>query len=162
MNPTVAASIAQQLAELVPTSEPTLDEALGYGRDLSCTSDLADDFREVRGETPEIIMQALQRRFTTPRGTLADDEDYGLDLTTRVHRPLTPNELRSLQSQCIGEARKDERIDTITMRLTYENKTLSVSGTLTPRNPKLNPFTYVLRATSADVVLEALNGKKVA
>lgn len=164
MNSTVQASITTQLAELAlaPTAEAPSGE-LGYGRDLSCVSDLADDFREIRGDSPAIILEALMRRYQTPRGTLEDDPDYGLDLVARVNAALTPNELRTLQAQCVGEAKKDERIDTLTMELAYNfaSKTLSISGTITPRSPRLNPFTYVFSATSAGVVLDAINGRAV-
>ncbi len=157
MNETVRAALAAQLAELDAEALPVVPGELAYGRDLSCVNDLTDDFRELREGSPRIVLEAVIRRFQTPRGTLEDDLDYGLDIPSRLHGAITQNELRSLQSQCVAEAKKDERVDSASFVnvFSYANNTLTMRGTITPRGLG-RPFRFVLNATSETVLIESL------
>lgn len=162
MNETLANALAVQLAEVASEALPVDATELAYGRDLSCVQDLSDDFRETREGSALIILEALVRRFQTPRGTLgnetAEELDYGLDLCSRCHAPFTSAELRALQSQCVGEAMKDERVESASFALSFsvQTSTLSVTGRITPRDPRLNVFRFVLRATTASVLIESI------
>ena len=154
MNPTVQAAFDAMLAE-IPQPVIPVQSQLGYGRDLSCVTDCTDGFEEVDPDSPRGIAEAITRRFITPRGALGNDDlDYGIDLTGMLHAGLTEKDLRTLQSKLHGEARKDERVDTITIRLTLAASVLSVACRITPRNPLLDPFSMVIQVTSAQVLIE--------
>lgn len=156
MNAAVAEALAKSLAETESiVAVPDVGQ-LGYGRDLACVVDVADDFREVAPSTPQIVIEAIARRFQTPRGTLLDDPDYGFDLRGRLHVGLTQQQLRSLQSACIGEAKKDERVETVSVLLSFGGGVLQVGVTVTPRDPRVDPFRFVLRVTSEQVLIDGV------
>lgn len=151
MNASLTTYLASELAALPSVPAPVLGQ-LGYGRDLSCVSDCSDDFAEIDGSTPLIIMQALARRFQTPRGKLLSDSDYGLDLRGKVNRGTTVSDLRALQTQAIGECMKDDRVERVTLELSYAADTLSMRALVTPRDPRLEPFPMVLAITDLVVL----------
>lgn len=158
MNPIIEADIAAQLEELTPIAEAPAGD-LGYGRDLSCVSDCTDEFTEIASDTPLIIAQALARRFQTPRGTLLDDKDYGCDLRGMLNRGVTQEELRSLHTRVTNEAVKDERVELVTASVSIDtasaiDQTLQLSMVITPRDPRIEPFAFVLRVTDVQVLLE--------
>lgn len=154
MNPIVQDAFAALLAQ-IPEPVITPDTQLGYGRDLSCVTDCTDAFEETDPASPRGIAEGLARRFITPRGGLGnDDPDYGYDLTGLLHAGLTADNLRTLQSKLIGEGRKDERIERLSIRLSLATGVLSVSCRITPRDPQLEPFSMVLQVTSAKVLIE--------
>lgn len=154
MNDTFAAAMAVQLSELTAVPVPALGEP-GYGRDLDCVSDCSDDFREIGPDTPLIIIQALARRYQTPNGSLIEDRDYGCDLCGSLHVGMTQAELRKLHTAAVGEALKDERIETASIRISFksETNTLTLAALITPRDPRLEPFPMVLTITEAAVLI---------
>ena len=157
MNETVRTALAAELAAVAGEALPLSPAELAYGRDLSCTRDLRDDFGELREGDPRIVLEALVRRFETPRGTLDDDEEYGFDLPSRLHSGVTQTELRALQSQCVAEAKKDERVDSASFlnSFSYETNTLTMQGLVRLRS-RAQPFRFVLQATDASVLILAM------
>ncbi len=79
-----------------------------YGVDFSCTSDLEDELRVISG--PLVLAQALVRRWSTPRGMLIDDPDYGTDLRENINESVDNLALIRIRSECRAEALKDERV----------------------------------------------------
>ncbi len=89
-----------------------------YGRDLSCVRDLTDEMRMVSGGL--LLAQALTRRWSTPRGMLIDDPDYGTDLRQNINESFDTLALQLMKSELRAEAIKDERvIDCIITESTY-------------------------------------------
>jgi phage baseplate assembly protein W len=86
------------------------------------------------------IAQMLLRRFTTPRGRLLSDPNFGLDLTNYVNTAVTSATLASLAKQCNQEATKDERVRSAAITLTFLTGAITISGTVTTAN---GPFTFV-------------------
>jgi len=80
--------------------------------DLWCTDDLMGDFRPVSGRTG--LAQALYRRWTTDRGMLLDDSNYGTNLVDYINDDITPNDIPAILAAAFAEARKDERVVDIT------------------------------------------------
>lgn len=147
----VREDIAAQVAELEhEVDAPT--GALGYGTDLACVTDVTPDLEEVDPFSVRAIGEALIRRFTTPRGTLPDDPDYGLDLRSYCNRGVTATQLRELASQLRGEAGKDDRVDDAAITVTAEGSSLTVAARITPADPDLEPFDLTFAVTSADVL----------
>lgn len=109
----------------------------GYGVETWCTDSLVTG-RLVRG--PMVVVQALYRRFITPRGTLSDGDEgsaYGLDLSGLVGHAGTEAAIRQLPAAVRAEALKDDRVLTceVTASITTaENGEVSIeieiSGTL--------------------------------
>lgn len=156
MNDTVKASIDAQIAELARlVPQPTGD--LGYGNDLSCVSDLTEDLAEVDPFSMQAISEAAIRRLTTPRGSLPDDRNYGIDVRSYANRATAIAELRELSGRCALELAKDDRIDTATVTSTQDplSYSLRLSVVITPASPTLNPFTLTFAVTSGAAVLEA-------
>ena len=156
MNPTVAAALERIKAEL-PTVTAPAEGDLGYGSDLDCVTDCTSDFRTIGPDTPRIILQRLARRFQTPRGSYRQDRDYGLDLRGALHKGMTQRDLRMLQGQAHGEAKKEVTIDRLQLTLTVSGSAaaavISVRVHVTPLDPRIAPFAGIIRVskTSAEV-----------
>ena len=147
----IAADVAL-LERVVPESSAEL----GYGTDLSCVSDLAEDLAEVDPESPRAIAEALIRRCTTPRGGLPDDPNYGIDLRAHCNRGVTRDELRDLASALRSEARKDDRIEDLEVTITEPARgELAVSMHITPALAR-ESFALTFRVSADTAILEAL------
>lgn len=156
MNETVRAAIATEVAALERLVQaPTV--ALGYGRDLSCVTDITPELAEVDPMSVLAIAEASARRLATPRGALPDDDDYGLDLRAYVNRATTPAEIASLELALRGELLKDDRLSDVAPSVTYAVGTLDVVLLMTPVDSDLGEFSLTLAATSADVVIKAVS-----
>jgi hypothetical protein len=79
-----------------------------YGEDFSCASDLATTLGTASGRT--VVVEAIARRLTTPRGRLLGDEDYGFDLTDYANDDVSPADIAWIGSQVEAECLKDERV----------------------------------------------------
>lgn len=84
----------------------------GYGADVWCT-DVMVTGRMARGRT--LVAQALYRRLITPRGMLADDDTYGLDLAGYVGAVGSTVALAALPSLVRAELMKDDRVSDISV-----------------------------------------------
>jgi hypothetical protein len=155
MSDVVRDAIATELA-LTTRVTTTPAGPFGYGADISCTTDLAEDMREVDGI--EALAQALLRRQDCPRGMLADDLGYGISLTEYLNEGTTAQDLQTLGSKIRGELRKDDRVDAVLVIVdpSPDGTILRIRETITPVDPRLGPFSMTLAVTSAGVVLEAM------
>lgn len=159
--PAVAAAFELQIVELTALGRVTSipQPPLLWGSDLSCVTDCDATFSELLPNTPLIVAQAVTRRFLTPRGAVLDDADYGLDLRSYCNRGVTVSDLRTLQARCVAEALKDERVLTVTVNVAITGALgtgLSVTGLITPADPSLTPFTFVLSVDSETTLLELI------
>jgi len=156
MNPTLTAAFDVQLAELraggrvADVPEPPLY----WGTDLSCVTDCTETFSELPPGGALIIAQAVVRRFLTPRGGLIDDADYGLDLRGYCNRGVTREDLRTLQSRCVAEALKDERVQSVTINVVSDGASLlEVTALLTPADSSIGRFGFVLAVSDETTLL---------
>lgn len=157
MNALIQASIAEQtatLARVVDVPAPPL----GYGVDLSCVTDLAEDLAEVDPTSNHAIAEALIRRLITPRGALPDDPDYGFDLRGLLNRGVTVAELRAVTGQARNEVRKDDRVldAKVSAAFTLQNSTLNVSIEVTPADVDDDTFTFTFALTDTTVAIEVI------
>lgn len=104
-------------AEITPSTGSSSAD-LGYGSDLYCDGDATDDFRELRGSDPLLVVQAILRRVTTPRGTLLDDSGYGEDVGRMLHLGMTPADRKAASDMLSAEVLEDDRVRSCTVDLT--------------------------------------------
>ncbi len=165
MNATLEAAIAAGLASIERVRDaPT--GALGYGTDLSCTTDLDPDLAETDPMSPLGIGEGVVRCWDTPRGSLPNDgkdaASRGLSLREELHRGTTDRDLRALERRLATEALKDDRIDRIVVEVRVTSTgtatvELEVIATVTPAGVG-GPFQLVLAATSAEIIVKAIAG----
>jgi hypothetical protein len=159
MNPTFSKAYAAELATMVRVVDaPT--GALGYGTDLSCTTDVDERLTEVDPQTPRAIAESIIRRFITPRGALIDDGDYGLDVRGHLNRGITQQDLRALSGALQSEAQKDDRVLAAHVELRVDTSAgeMFVNVTIAPADPNAEPFTFVFSVTSGAVLGVTIHG----
>lgn len=159
MNPTVQRSLDAQLATLTRVQDVPTGK-LAFGRDLLCVFDLDPQLGEVNPDDPRAIVQAVIRRYITPRGGLLDDPDYGLDIRAHCNRGVTQRELRALAGAMQGEAQKDDRVEKAAVSLTADSRAraLSVKVEIVPADPSEQAFTFTFAVDSAEVLRVTING----
>lgn len=109
----------------------------GYGTDLSCTDDFADDFGDVSG--PMIVLQSIYRDLITPPGgpdapgSLPDDPEYGFGLHTYVQLGMTAERVLQLSHEIEARVVDDDRVDSCSVDVTLDsayNLTVTITGNL--------------------------------
>lgn len=132
--------------------------AEGYGADTRCDSSLRTGQLD-RGVT--LVMRALYRRLTTPRGTLqgltdgSGDEEgaYGLDLAGYVGAVGLDIAVRALPSQIRAELLKDDRVSDVSVAVSASADgviTITIDARLSDES---EDFQMTLRVQDATVVL---------
>ena len=157
MSDTVKTAIETELATLTQLVDfPT--EPFGYGSDISCDSDVDPLVREVNGFTTLALAEALVRRLDTPRGSLPDDDDYGIDLRGLLNRGSVAADIQQLAGQIRAELAKDDRVDTLTVTVAPSSTgtVLRVEVAVQPVDAEIGGFTLTLSASSASVLLEEI------
>jgi hypothetical protein len=161
VNSEVENALAAELATLTRVVDPPTGD-LGYGTDLSCTTDLDPQLAEVDPQSPQAIVEAVIRRYTTPRGSLPDDEDgnYGLDVRAHCNRGMTQVDLRALAGALQGEAQKDDRVLKANVSITADARarTLELSVRIIPADLRTRAFGFTFAVTSAEVLKVTING----
>lgn len=159
-NAIIDVAIAAELATLTERTADVPAAPLGYGTDLSCVTELADDAAEVDPMSRVAVAQAITRRLTTPRGALIDDPDYGFDVRQFANRGTTQLELRAVADQCRGECVKDDRVSAATITAFYDAalRKLTVSVQLDCVDPLLGVFTLTFGvAADGAALLETIS-----
>ena len=98
-----------------------------------------------------VVAEAVLRRWTTGRGELIDDPNYGWNVMDLVNDDLGPTDIGYAQQQMAAEAQKDERVRSATVAIT-----LTVAGLLmivATIVTALGPFRLVVAVTAVDVKL---------
>lgn len=79
------------------------------GQDVGGYLDVDPQGAMVSGRT--MLAQDLARRYSTPRGRLIDDPNYGYDLTDYIYADMSPADFAAMQAGAEQEAVKDERVE---------------------------------------------------
>ena len=145
-------------AELATLSRRSANpNPVAWGGDLFCVNDLTPDMRTVQGDDPSVVVQAIFRKLTTPKGRLLDDLGYGFDLRS-VLGGKTVAEIAMLESAILTEILDDDRIDpSVSVRVRVQDGgdcDVSISGTLT--NPSLTAFSLTMALTDSGKLVELL------
>lgn len=157
MSDLVRDAIAEELT-LVQREVRAKSAPLGYGTDLSLASDLTPTMEMVDPFSTRAIAEAIARRLDTPRGSLVDDPDYGIDLRGYLNRGTTAADLNTLADRVRTEVAQDDRILSARVVVTPSNggKTLAVAIAIRPADPRIGGFRLTLAVTSAAVLIEEL------
>lgn len=156
-NPVLEASLQANVATLERVNDPATGE-LGFGTEPICVTDVREDFADVDPASPTAIVYATIRRWTTPRGMLPDDRDYGRDLRAYCNRGMTQEQLRGLAQSLASEAEKDDRVAecNITLVSVLVTRTLNITASITPHDPTLAPFTFTFAVTDGQVLVDTI------
>lgn len=161
MSALVLAAIAADIAALERTMDVPTTDALGYGVDISCTTDIEDDARDVDPMSIEGVSQSILRSLDCPVGGIYGDPEYvSLDLRSRLNRGVTIADVRSLADEIRSVITADDRISSASVTVTLEDagRTLLVSIDVVPEEAtRLTPFRLVLAATSAELLIQEMN-----
>lgn len=120
------------------------------GADLSLFPDLDPAGALVSGTT--CLMQALMRRFTTPRGGLFYDPGYGTDLRSLLGEALTSGDGSSVGTDIEQEALQEERVLLAQATVTVNLATSKLAVKLDIQSSS-GPFTMVLAVSAVTVTL---------
>lgn len=108
-----------------------LTDPYNYGTDLACYDDLDANMSEAAGL--DVFAQDLVHRLVTPRGSMPDDADYGLDSREDIGASFTAAEYAALPSKYAAELSQDDRVEKVDVVITlFESETLSLSFTVQP------------------------------
>lgn len=136
---------------------PTGD--LGFGTDLVCWDDLAEDFQEVDPNSPYAVAQDAYHRLSTARGLIPDDPSYGTDVLGLLQRAFGPNGVMETKGRIINELSKDDRIDLKTLQVQVVPDTVNSSLDISVfGNCTTGPFSLIMTASNSGLLLNSLTG----
>jgi len=158
MTDIVRAAIAAELA-LVQRVARVPSPPLGYGADLACASDLTSTMDVVDPMSTRALGEAIARRLDTPRGSIPDAPDFGMDLRGYLNRGVTTADLNRIADRIRSEVTQDDRVISarVSVAPSPNGSALTVSIAVVPADVR-GRFELVLAVTSADVLIEELRG----
>ncbi len=123
--------------------------AIDYGTDLDCVTDIASDGRTVTGRM--VVAQAIARRWSTPRGRLIGDPNYGFDLTQFLNADMSPRDLAAMRAGAEAEALKDERVERCDVTASIDSDgVMTIIGSLSDAD---GPFELTVSVSSVSLQL---------
>jgi len=113
------------------------------GQDLSMPSYMATG--------NQVVAEAILRRWTTGRGQLIDDPNYGFNVLDLLSDDLGKKDIAYAQQQLAAEAEKDERVlsASVTLTLNVQGE-LKLDATITTA---AGPFKFVVAVSAVSVQL---------
>ena len=133
---------------------PAADADMGFGSDMSCDSDITALAIELDQNSPLVVAQAVYRRLITPRTTLVDDPDYGLDVRRFLHRGMSATQFSTIPGQIRNEISKDDRV--FNVRVTIQNVSALSFEVAILGNCAVGTFSLTLGVTDSEVVLKEM------
>lgn len=121
-----------------------------YGTDVAAREDLDPSFALLSGR--QVLIDALRWRYSTPRGGLFYDDDYGLDLRAYVNESFTEADGFALRQDIVAEALKDPRVESASAVVVFDRQARSLTVTITVTDGA-GAFAVVFSVTSAAVRL---------
>lgn len=157
MSAIVKAAVAASIALLERDRDAPV-APFGYGRDMSCVSDLAADMGDVDPTSMRAVGEALARRIDCPRGGMPDDPSYGIDIRGALNVGITSGDVISLAGRIATEWRKDDRVADVevTVAPSSDGGGLTITGVVHLVDPALGRFSLTLAVTSADVLIQEI------
>jgi hypothetical protein len=128
------------------------------GTDVALTDDLPGVWGLASGKAN--LGMSLYRRFTTTRGSLFYDLDYGFNLLDVLNAEMSPTLVSDARGSCIAEAEKDDRVQAATVSLAFDPAAKQATFAFQIESA-LGPFDLVLRATDMTVDILRIAGRDV-
>lgn len=112
------------------------------------------------GNDPLLVAQAAYRSITTPRGSVPDAPDYGIDLRSYLSRGLTTREIQQLEGVIALHIRKDDRIESVDVSVQVEDSAkairVAIDGVIALSS---RTFSLVLGLSDAGALLEEMTAR---
>lgn len=141
--------LATAEAEFNETAAPGPADATELGVDIACTDDIPAGFPLVSGYTT--LAQSIYRRLTSPRGSVIDAPDYGLDVREYLSRGLTQAQLAAMPGEIRAEVLKDERVHDCSVTVVSSTDTvLELAFSVQAED---GPFTFTVSVSEAGATL---------
>lgn len=123
-----------------------------FGTDISTflNGDLDPAFTVISG--PQVVVEAVARRLTTPQGSLISDPTYGYDVRRLLHADLDRRSEGRAVAMMRAQIEADERVLSASVALTRTGETLAVKVRFSTQE---GPFAFVLAIADARVQLLA-------
>jgi hypothetical protein len=152
---TMLSDINAQIAALPRAANPEPD-ALGYGVDLSCVSDLTEDMRETDPESPEGILESCVRFLTTDRDSIPGAPGRGWNVRRLLNRAYTASELAAQEGLATQELEQDDRIDRVELSLiiNVQKREIKIRFRIFPKSLALQPFDAIATVTDGEAIAE--------
>jgi hypothetical protein len=103
-----------------------------------------------------VIAQYAIRRLSTPPGSLPDDPEWGLDLSTYCNRPTTARELAALEGEVESELIDDDRLGEVRAHVSSTGENLSVRLRVIPVDASKS-FTLTLSVSKIGTLIEEIS-----
>lgn len=129
---------------------PTGNGPDAIGTDISAIPDLDPSFTLRSGK--EVLGEALVRRLTTARGSLAYAPNYGIDIRDYLNRAFDNRLLARLRSYMEAELRRDERVAEVSVTLSYTAATQTIAASIEVVSAE-GPFRLTLGVSQTSVEL---------
>lgn len=125
--------------------------ATDYGTCISVTDDLPLRWKMATGA--RVLAEACYRRWSTDRGSLPYDLDYGTNVRDMIGATMSRAEVSTWQTRIANEALKDERVADCTVAIVYDAAAASaeITATITPSSAA--SFRLVVAVSSVTVEL---------
>ena len=126
---------------------------MGFGSDFSALLDVDRNLTFLEGDKGETraLLQAVVRRITMPRGALFYAPGDCIDIRDFVSDVIDPE---SAAAQLENEIRKEERVDTVAVRITADGETWIVDISITASTGKA----YALTLSVTKITVAILKG----
>jgi phage baseplate assembly protein W len=122
-----------------------------YGKDVAALPDLDERFVLRSGNT--VLVESIARRYTTRRGGLFYDQNYGLDLRDFLNEAFTPKAELEIRAQIAAEAIKDRRVRRAQATVAFNRLTKTMQVTIRIQPLDGPTFDMVLAVTAVTVAL---------
>ncbi len=98
----------------------------------------------------QVVAEAVLARWTTSRGQLIDDPNYGYNVFDLVNDDLGPTDIAYAQQQMAAEAEKDSRVLTASVSIALISGLLIITANIVTAK---GPFKLVVSVSAVDVKL---------
>jgi len=133
-------------------------DAVGYGSDVSCVTDVDADWTELDPYSGTCIQQAVLRRWITTLGENPDDPTYGAGAHALLAVGATTATLSNVRTKLENEALQDDRVLAIEVEIDQVGSTeFEIFGPITPSDPSVNVPDLTLAITNGKLALERIS-----
>ena len=142
---------------IIPVPQPPPLHALGaagnvdYGVDIYCLDDLDPGFALITGR--QVLAQDIYHGWTTQKGTLVYDADWGEDVSLLLSEVMSPQTIASWQGRLAAQAERDDRVQTAAAAISFNEatQTATIVGQITPLVG--GPFKMVMQVSQLSTAL---------